>query len=70
VRGAPELFDGISRATGIEYREVHGCGYALANAGHDTRALQALALAQGYSAYGALHRNGGGSLSGISGAPD
>src|SRR5438876_5664008 len=32
--GAPELFDGISRATGIGDREVHGCGYALANARH------------------------------------
>jgi len=33
--------------------------------GHDTRALQALARAQEYSAYGALHRNGGGSLQGF-----
>jgi len=35
----------------------HGCGYALGNAGHDTRALH-LAGAQEYSAHGALHRVG------------
>jgi integrase len=33
----------------------HGCGYELANKGHDTRALQALARAPQRSAHGALH---------------
>jgi integrase len=34
----------------------HGCGYALANAGHDTRALQAWLGAQEHPAHGALYR--------------
>ena len=32
----------------------HACGYALANKGHDTRALQAY-LGHEYPAHGALH---------------
>ena len=35
----------------------HACGYALANAGHDTRSLQA--------AHGALYRAGAGSVQGL-----
>jgi integrase len=37
----------------------HGCGYALANAGHDTRAIQAW---MGHTAHGAVHRACAGSL--------
>jgi len=33
----------------------HACGYALANRGHDTRALQAYPGAQEHPAYGAVH---------------
>jgi integrase len=49
----------------------HGCGYALANAGHDTRALAGghdtralagLARAQKHSAHGALHGAGAGQV--------
>jgi hypothetical protein len=43
----------------------HGCGYALANAGHDTRALQALARAQEHPAHGALHGAGAASVQGL-----
>jgi site-specific recombinase XerD len=37
----------------------HGCGYALANAGHDIRALQAWL---GHRNHGALHRAGAGQV--------
>jgi Phage integrase family len=40
----------------------HGCGYALANAGHDTRALQAYLGAQEHPAHGEVHRTGAGSV--------
>ena len=39
----------------------HGCGYALANAGHDTRALQAW-LGHKNIQHGALHRAGAGQV--------
>jgi hypothetical protein len=34
----------------------HACGYALANKGHGTRALQRLSLAPEYPAHGPVHR--------------
>jgi integrase len=40
----------------------HGCGFALANAGHDTRALQAWLGHKNYPAHGALRRAGTGSV--------
>jgi hypothetical protein len=43
----------------------HGCGYALANAGHDTRSLQVLPWPQEHSAHGSLHRAGAGPVSGL-----
>jgi integrase len=44
----------------------HGCGYALANAGHDTRALHTgLARAQEHPAHRALHRVGTASVQGL-----
>ena len=42
----------------------HACGYALANRGHDTRALQAY-LATKHPAYGALHRTLSDTLQGL-----
>ena len=45
----------------------HGCGYALANAGHDTRASAGLAGAQKHPAYCALHRARTGSTGAIAG---
>jgi integrase len=42
----------------------HGCGYALANAGHDTRALQAW-LGHKNIQHSALHRAGAGSVQGL-----
>jgi integrase len=39
----------------------HACGYALANAGHDTRALQAWFGIE-YPAHGAVHRISAGSF--------
>jgi integrase len=43
----------------------HGCGYALANAGHDTRALPGLARAQEHPAHRALHRVVAASVQGL-----
>jgi site-specific recombinase XerD len=43
----------------------HGCGYALANAGHGTRGVAGLARAQEYSAHGQIHRARAGSLQGF-----
>jgi site-specific recombinase XerD len=34
----------------------HACGFALANAGHDTRALQAYLGHRKYPPYSAVHR--------------
>jgi hypothetical protein len=42
----------------------HGCGYALANAGHDTRSLQAW-LGHKNIQHGPLHRAGAGSVQGL-----
>jgi site-specific recombinase XerD len=38
---APALFPGVIGRRMHPHMLRHGCGYALANAGHDTRALQA-----------------------------
>jgi integrase len=40
----------------------HACGFALANAGHDTRALQAWLRPSQHPAYGALHGAGAGAV--------
>jgi hypothetical protein len=43
----------------------HACGFAPANEGHDTRALQGLSRPSKYPAYGALHGIGAGSVQGL-----
>jgi integrase len=40
----------------------HACGFALANQGHDTRALQGLSGPSQHPTYGSLHRAGAGSV--------
>ena len=51
----------------------HGCGYALANAGHDTRAIQDWLGHRSISTHRPLHRISAdtvqGFLAGLSGAP-
>jgi type 1 fimbriae regulatory protein FimB/type 1 fimbriae regulatory protein FimE len=56
------LFERLGRRAGIPFTMFphmlrHACGYALANAGHDTRALQAW-LGQEHPAHCALYRVG------------
>ena len=43
----------------------HACGFALANKGHDTRALASLSGSQEHSAHGAVHRAGADAVQGL-----
>jgi integrase len=48
----------------------HACGYVLANAGHDTRALQAYLGHRNIQAWGPIHRAGAGATNGFSSEPE
>jgi len=72
-RGAPfstaafaRMIERAGEAAGFKFKPHphmlrHACGFALANKGHDTRALQAY-RAQEHPAHGSLHRAGAGSV--------
>ena len=75
-RGAPFTTAGFARMVeraGVEaklgfpahpHMLRHACGFALANKGHDTRALQAY-LGHQHSAHGAIHRVVAGTVQGL-----
>jgi len=54
----PGLTEKKMRLTLHTYMLRHGCGYKLANAGHDTRAIPALPEASLDREHGALHGAG------------